>query len=805
MLPGKVKWTTGISFLGQIGAKSLLRAADTTSNFRKGSGRPLLPPRRRLTNDIPPLLTPPTPRINTIELPLLSVITIFASLGLWLLTGEHDRVKAESMISMKEFMYDYLRRGKVDRLQVIGQDHVRVVLKDEQPFDLNGCIDGVVKAIEVLGGKAADALGMKLSSGGTRDGDGGPKASVREQGERRKSLRRALYGHLVRLVRAEDFAEDKRFVRFKVGDLNQLETLLRLYTSKIPPVYYLDCKDRIQTLRNVLPSVALAAMSFVRVRRSQPETLARLHRDYYDRANAPTQTQLPDNLLKFGQAQHKPPGEVPNVRFSDVAGLEQAKLEVQEFVDFLKHPEKYTSLGAQIPKGALLVGPPGTGKTLLARAIAGEAGVPFYSTSGSDFIEMFVGVGASRIRDLFAKARKNAPAIVFIDEIDTIGRARAGANHLGNGGTDERESTLNALLVELDGFSANANVITLAGTNRGDVLDRALTRPGRFDRQIALAKPSIKERLAIFEIYLRPLKLEDGMRGVAQRLAALTPGFSGAEIKNVCNEGAILAARRDADSVALGDLEQAVERLVGGLRHTGDVLSPELRAQVALHEAGHAVAAWFLPEADPVLKLSVVPRASGALGYTQTLPDDLLLSKKETLEDKICTLLAGRAAEHLFSQTVTTGASDDLERATKLCQAYVQVFGFDRVLGLRSYQQNEQSLHTTYSDATAKQIDDRVSQLLRYQWTRCLDLLTSKQREVRQLADTLLEHEVISFNDMVRYLRVIRYPRGEVGGDKISTGMGFDGCGSRSAFWVQRARKCRRRRVSLWRPCPVAS
>lgn len=442
------------------------------------------------------------------------------------------------------------------------------------------------------------------------------------------------------------------------------------------------------------------------------------------------------------------------MKFTDIAGLEQAKKEVSEFVEFLKFPKKFIELGAEIPKGALLIGPPGTGKTLLAKAVAGEAGVPFYSTSGSDFIELFVGVGPSRIRDLFDRARRNAPAIIFIDEIDTIGRSRAGPGIPGNGGSDERESTLNALLVELDGFTTKSGVVILGGTNRGDVLDSALTRPGRFDRSIILAKPSVRERKEIFDIHLRPVKLNPSppRNEISKRLAALTPGFSGAEIRSVCNEAAIIAARRDAQSVTLMDLENAVERLIGGLKHTGDVLTSELKWHVALHEAGHAVAGWFLSHADPVLKLSIVPRASGSLGYTQILPDELLLSPKEEILTKICVFLGGRVSEHLFADTVTAGAVDDLFKATKLARAFVSQLGFDSKLGLASYAPPNNYSSPIYSEATAQLIDERIKVVLDEQWDRCVELLRSKEVLVKQVAAMLLEKEVISFTDLVQIL-----------------------------------------------------
>ena len=361
-----------------------------------------------------------------------------------------------------------------------------------------------------------------------------------------------------------------------------------------------------------------------------------------------------------------------NVTFKDVAGCQEAKKEIMEFVDFLQDGSRFTKLGAKIPKGALLCGPPGTGKTLLAKAVAGEAGVPFYSISGSDFIEMFVGVGPSRVRDLFKEARKNAPCIIFIDEIDAVGRKRGRGGF--SGGNDERENTLNQLLVEMDGFNPSSGVVVLAGTNRADILDNALIRPGRFDRQIQVDKPDVKGREEVFKVHLKGITLDASADEIAGRLAGLTPGFTGADIANICNEAAIVAARRAAESVSMDDFEKATDRIIGGLE-SNKIMSVEEREVVAYHEAGHAVAGWFLEHADPLLKVTIIPRSSGALGYAQYLPKEVFLRTQEQIMHIVCMALAGRAAEEVFFGKVTTGASDDLRRVTEIVYSTIQLYG----------------------------------------------------------------------------------------------------------------------------------
>ena len=436
-----------------------------------------------------------------------------------------------------------------------------------------------------------------------------------------------------------------------------------------------------------------------------------------------------------------------NVRFKDVAGCEEAKREIMEFVDFLQDPTRFSKLGAKIPKGALLCGPPGTGKTLLAKAVAGEARVPFYLISGADFIEMFVGVGPSRVRDLFKDARENAPCIVFIDEIDAVGRQRGRG---GVGGNDERENTLNQLLVEMDGFSPSTGVVVLAGTNRVDILDQALTRPGRFDRQITVDKPDLAGRKAIFKVHLQGITLEDDVDDIAGRLAGLTPGFAGADIANICNEAAIVAARRKADSVSLDDFEKATDRIVGGLE-SNKIMSKEERSIVAHHEAGHAVAGWFLEHADPLLKVTIIPRAGGALGFAQYLPKEVFLRTHDQIMDIVCMALAGRASEEICFGRVTTGASDDLKRVTELVYSTIQLYGMNSRLGQLSFPKDPNAFfeERPYSEKTAKAMDEEARMIVDEAYQRTLNLLREKKQELEKVAHLLLKKETITHDDLV--------------------------------------------------------
>ena len=434
------------------------------------------------------------------------------------------------------------------------------------------------------------------------------------------------------------------------------------------------------------------------------------------------------------------------VTFQDVAGLEGAKEEVQEIVDFLKNPDKYTSLGGKIPRGALLVGPPGTGKTLLAKAVAGEAQVPFFSLSGSDFVEMFVGVGASRVRDLFKQAKEKSPCIIFIDEIDAIGRAR-GKNVM-TGANDERENTLNQLLTEMDGFGSHTNVIVLAATNRADILDKALMRAGRFDRQIYVELPNLNERKQIFEVHLRPIKTAETLD--IDFLAKQTPGFSGADIANVCNEAALIAARKGKTAVSKQEFLDAVDRIVGGLEKKTKILTPEERKTIAFHEAGHATVSWLLEHAAPLVKVTIVPRGQ-SLGAAWYLPEERQIVRTEQILDEMCAALGGRAAEKVIFDKISTGALSDLEKVTKQARAMVTIYGLNDKIGNLTYYDSAQSDYSftkPYSEKTAHLIDEEISKIIEEQYQRAIDILTENKDKLTTLANLLLEREVIFREDL---------------------------------------------------------
>ena len=454
-------------------------------------------------------------------------------------------------------------------------------------------------------------------------------------------------------------------------------------------------------------------------------------------------------IFNIGKSKAKLFDEKTDIKttFKDVAGLEGAKEEIQEIVEFLKNPEKYTNLGGKIPKGALLVGPPGTGKTLLAKAVAGEAQVPFFSLSGSDFVEMFVGVGASRVRDLFKQAKEKSPAIIFIDEIDAVGRARGKSNM--SGGNDERENTLNQLLTEMDGFGTNSNVIVLAATNRADVLDKALMRAGRFDRQIFVDLPDIRERAEIFKVHLAPLKKVEGLD--TDFLAKQTPGFSGADIANVCNEAALIAARYNKEAVDKQDFLDAVDRIVGGLEKKNKIVTPEEKRAIAIHEAGHATVSWMLEHAAPLIKVTIVPRGQ-SLGAAWYLPEERLIVRTDQMLDEMCATMGGRAAEKVTFDRISTGALSDLEKVTKQARAMVTVYGLNEKIGNVTYYdstgQSEYSFAKPYSEETAKVIDKEISDLIESQYQRAIKILEENKDKLDQLASILIEKEVIFKDDL---------------------------------------------------------
>lgn len=463
------------------------------------------------------------------------------------------------------------------------------------------------------------------------------------------------------------------------------------------------------------------------------------------------------SIFNFGQSRARLLEEdrETKVTFKDVAGLEEAKEEIYELVNFLKSPEKYEKLGAKIPKGILLLGPPGTGKTLLAKAVAGEANVPFFSLSGSEFIEMFVGVGAARVRDLFKKAKSRAPSIIFIDEIDTIGRARGNMNIFQS--NDERESTLNQLLAELDGFDTNTRVIVLAATNQGDILDQALLRPGRFDRHIQLELPNYKERIAIFQVHLKPLKLAEDVD--EELLASQTPGFSGADIANICNEAALIAAHRNKDSVHRQEFFDAIDRVIGGLEKRSKIITPEEKKRIAYHEAGHVTAGWFLEHAQPILKVSIIPRGR-SLGAAWYLPEEHQIITKSEFLDSICSALGGRAAEELIFEEISSNAIDDLEKVTKQAYAMVMNYGLSEELRNISYYDStgkmKQSLHKAYSEKTAEKIDMEVQQIIDRSYAKTKEILSSHRSQLTALAEALIKKEILQKEEIKAILGEVK-------------------------------------------------
>lgn len=531
-------------------------------------------------------------------------------------------------------------------------------------------------------------------------------------------------------------------ITFKIGTVEQFEDNMREAQQNVPmdqrvPIVYDTRTDFMRSILNsfLLPVLFLLAMYFL----------------IFRKMGAGGGAGGAGGIFNIGKskAQLFEKGTRVNITFNDVAGLDEAKVEVMEIVDFLKNPKKYTSLGGKIPKGALLVGPPGTGKTLLAKAVAGEAQVPFFSMSGSDFVEMFVGVGASRVRDLFKQAREKAPCIVFIDEIDAIGRARGKNVVMSN---DERENTLNQLLVEMDGFSGDTGIIVLAATNRPDVLDTALLRPGRFDRQISIDIPDVKGREKIFDVHLKPIKKSKDLD--IHKLAVQTPGFAGADIANICNEAALIAARKGKGEVDMSDFNDAIDRVIGGLEKKNKIIAPEEKKVIAYHEAGHAVAGWFLEHAHPLVKVTIVPRGVAALGYAQYLPKEVYIRNTDHLLDDMCMSLGGRAVEELVFGKISTGALSDLQHVTRMAYAMVSMYGMNDVIGNISFYDpsNENSFNKPYSEETGKLIDTEVRKLVDAAYTRIKDMLQEKIEAVTTIAEELLKKEVLFKDDLERLI-----------------------------------------------------
>ncbi|KAH0632289.1 hypothetical protein KY289_035234 [Solanum tuberosum] len=607
--------------------------------------------------------------------------------------------REQQEISFQEFKNKLLEAGLVDRIVVTNKSVAKVYVRSSAP-------------------------------GPDQIGDDAVQGPVAGRNDRRNT---SQYKYYFNIGSVESFEEK----------LEEAQEALRIDPHNYVPVTYVDELNWFQEVMRFGPTVLLLAVLYFMGRRVQGGMGVGGPGGKGGRG-----------IFNIGKAHFtKMDKNAKNkVFFKDVAGCDEAKQEIMEFVHFLKNPKKYELLGAKIPKGALLVGPPGTGKTLLAKATAGESGVPFLSISGSDFMEMFVGVGPARVRSLFQEARQCAPSIIFIDEIDAIGRARGRGGF--SGGHDERESTLNQLLVEMDGFATTSGVVILAGTNRPDILDKALLRPGRFDRQITIDKPDIKGRDQIFRIYLSKLKLDHEASFYSQRLAALTPGFAGADIANVCNEAALIAARNESTIITMQHFESAIDRVIGGLEKKNKVISKLERRTVAYHESGHAVAGWFLEHAEPLLKVTIVPRGTAALGFAQYVPNENLLMTKEQLFDVTCMTLGGRAAEQVLIGRISTGAQNDLEKVTKMTYAQVAVYGFSDKVGLLSFPQRDDGFEMSkpYSSKTAAIIDTEVREWVSKAYERTVQLIEKHKEQVAQIAELLLEKEVLHQEDLVRVL-----------------------------------------------------
>jgi AFG3 family protein len=628
----------------------------------------------------------------------------FISFGL----PSESRPAAE--ISMQHFLSNILASGRVSKLLVVNSTTVRVVLNESSGLgEVAGLVDG---------GSGGAAMGDGRWSASGSGGAGGGSASLPTAPEHAE--------YVFTIGGVEQFEEK----------LDAAQAALGVPQRDYVPVQFVAQPSMLAELGRFLPTILIIGFFFV-VSRGM--------------SGAGGGGGGASNMFNVGKSKAVRATKVKS-RFKDVAGLQEAKVEIMEFVDILQNPERYTKLGAKIPRGALLVGPPGCGKTLLAKATAGEAKAPFYSISGSDFIEMFVGVGPSRVRDLFAKARANAPCLIFIDEIDAVGRTR-GKGGFG-GGNDERENTLNQLLIEMDGFSSSAGVIVLAGTNRADILDPALLRPGRFDRQIAIDKPDIRGRTEIFGVHLAGLKLDGVAEMFAKKMAALTPGFSGAEVANVCNEAALIAARRKLTEVTSECFDAAVDRVIAGMEKKGLTIDPHERRVVAFHEAGHALTGWLLEHADPVMKVSIIPRGKAALGYSQSLPRDVALHTEEQLFDTMVMACGGRAAEEVVFNEVSSGAQNDLERVTRMAYSQVTDFGMSAAVGPLSFGgiDGENTLYKPFSERTARLIDGEAGRLVEDAYCRAIEILREKEKELHALAEALLAKEVISSEELVQIL-----------------------------------------------------
>lgn len=658
-----------------------------------------------------------------------AALALFVMLGLSLL-GSRDHGRE---ISFQAFVWDLLEPGLVDRIEVVNRNVARVYLRTSAR----------VRSQDV--GKETRSIGRGRFGG---DRDSNAEEVGWESGLNSDANRNDNIGKISTSTAVMNSTESPFY--FNIGTIDTFERKLEAVQEDlgfepddfIPVVYTRESSLTNEILRQA-PSIILLGIGIMVLRNA----LGQLGGMGGGRSGIFQVGKANPTVVKGGEAGAK------TTTFAQVAGLDEAKLEVMEFVDFLKNPKRYEKLGAKIPKGALLVGPPGTGKTLLARATAGEAHVPFFSMSGSDFIEMFVGVGPSRVRDLFTQARSSAPCIIFIDEIDAIGKSRGRGGMAG--GNDERENTLNALLVEMDGFTSSSGVVVLAGTNRADVLDKALLRPGRFDRQISIDKPDMRGRFQIFMVHLQPLKLQDEASDVAKRLAALTPGFAGADIANVCNEAALIAAREDKNHVEMIDFERATDRVIGGLEKKNKVISRKEREIVAHHEAGHAVAGWFLQHADPLIKVSIIPRGSAALGFAQYLPVDKFLQSTQQMKDFMIMALGGRVAEQLCFGSITTGAQDDLKRVTRAVYAQITNFGMSEKVGKIYFPKAGESgnqFYKPYSERTAEMIDDEAIRIVHEAYRDCEKLLTEKLPIVKQLATRLLEKEVVGEEDLIEVM-----------------------------------------------------